>query len=167
MDAEQQLNEMVKAACGEHTCIDDALTALLEVLDADRGLRRKLLTALIATALRRHIYIARQNVRAHLKHTTRDAAGIAAAAEALESFADTWILDDGRRLGDVAREDLELLAGQEWALSQGHEKNARFYSELARRVGRRTVRMALSDEQVQDIWRQSADEDEGAAAEAT
>lgn len=159
-ETEIRLRTLALAACKRHDEIEAALTYMLDKLKRDATLQAALLAEAMRSASLRAIYQVRHDQKGDLKATAcgRASDTVSAYGDCLTSFIDWFLLPDGRMLGDATGEELPELAATERAIADGHEKNAMFYSALAKRVkAKQTIRAVMESKQVAKLWEQIAE----------
>lgn len=57
----------------------------------------------------------------------------------IQLIADTWRVNGEQKLGDATGNDLAVAIKREMASSVGHEKNARFYGNLRKKLGKEEI----------------------------
>ena len=151
-----KLRDLAKEACEKHDKIESAINYVLRRLDDDPELKARLLTEMVACAVRRNIHYVRHETLTAVKMPnvcTRGANAVAIAGRVkAASLLDTWVMPDGRRLGDYKGTELKPLAANEANLAAGHEANAAFYGRLAKLAGDNKVRSAVDADRARAIW---------------
>lgn len=151
-----KLRDLAVEACSKHDKIESAINYVLRKLDDNPALKAKLLTEIVACAIRRHIHNVRHDnltatKRPNICTRGADAVAIAGRLKA-ESLLDTWIMPDGRRLGDYTGTELKPLAVNESNLAAGHMANAAFYGRLAKLAGDNKIRTSVPADRARSIW---------------
>jgi hypothetical protein len=151
-----KLRDLAIEACKRHDKIESAINYVLRKLEDDPNLKQRLLTEIIACAIRQNIHAVRHTNLTAVKWSNRCTRGAAAVAIAgrvkAASLLDTWIMPDGRRLGDFKGTELQPLAANEANLAAGHEANSAFYFKLAKLAGDNKVRSAVDADRARAIW---------------
>jgi len=70
------------------------------------------------------------------------------------SILDQWILDDGRKLGDVLGTELRDFAANDRGKARGFIENATFYERIAAIAGNKRVRDAVKPDKAEKLWRE-------------
>lgn len=151
-----KLRDLAIEACDKHDKIESAINYVLRRLDDDPALKARLLTEIVACAIRRHVHDVRHDNLTAAKCANRctrgaDAIAIAGRVKA-ESLLDTWIMPDGRRLGDYKGTELKPLSVNEANLAAGHTANAAFYGRLAKIAGDNKVRTVVNADHARKLW---------------
>jgi len=89
-----------------------------------------------------------------------DGATVRSVGNAKLSVMDRWMVG-GKSIGDCTRAELSTAANSHEMSAQAHSRRAKFYRDLARRVGNKPVRDALSLDQFNEIRRSVFGSDSG------
>lgn len=88
-------------------------------------------------------------------NANRPSSVLSAVSDAIgASILDQWILDDGRKLGDVLGTELRDFAATDRGKARGFIENATFYERIADLAGTRRVRDAVKADKAEKLWRE-------------
>ena len=112
---------------------------------------------LIKRGLQAALYDARHHVREAIKFVPKGCARDPRSQSLRSSIAglslyQTWVMRDGRMLGDYTGNELKVEAQYERVQADGHMLNAKFYDTLGRKIpGKAKLKNKLKADAVQDI----------------
>ena len=145
------LRELAKQAYAKCEGIDDAVAWVLDALDSDRALRRRLAKPMVEVAVRATIHDVRHSHLRRLKRAPQPVEAIGVLSDAVMDTQMSRPMPDGRVLGDWLGTELMALSDIEWALASGHGKNATYFVRVGKRAGKRRVADALTEKDLQAI----------------
>lgn len=156
----KKLMAVAHDVCNQWSDPKAARKALRTLLDKDDKLRGEVLDELIDLAIGRCVYLARhsdlrrlQGENTGLRPRGSDAA-VCTAGTMTRALLDSWVLENGQRLGDATGAYLTELADTYKAQAGGLLVKASFYVALARKApGETVLRTRWKESAVSRLWR--------------
>jgi hypothetical protein len=147
--------QLAKEAAAKYPQPEAATKAALSYLEQNPELRTAVLEELFVSAIRTYIYSARHILRDAAKEN-RCPRGLetimSVAQDMTAAILDRWVMRDGRKLGDWTGAELAKEAMLENAEATGHQKNATFYTQLAKIAEGQFVREKIAAKDAWNIW---------------
>lgn len=163
--ARERFYAIVRDACDEYTVPADACDEVKRQLAGEPMVARAMKDWLFHRAVLESVHNRRHERLSQVKgnggrvipETHRGAEAIeATAATRMQSLLETWVMPDGRRLGEWTGPQLKLQAMEERSLAHGHMKNATFFESLSLRCpGDKPVRKCVTDKEASALWRKA------------
>lgn len=153
----ERLCDLAKIAVKKHSDIESAIKMVRRSIDRDTELRDALMEEILTRAIADAVYHARGSLKQTVKHSvcSRDPAALSDVAAAVsKAMLDSWLMPDGRRLGDVDGSELPVFAADAEERARGHQQVATMYRKLHALVGDAKVRDKVSNDQAAKLWRE-------------